>query len=116
VVPSAQPLQAVQPVRFAPRVLYEKAEVFEICAALALAEVLLARLGRQSDAAHMADVFDMAERALTRCEVQSAGRPARSPGPGEPARSPGPGEPALAPATPAASLLASNSRAREFTQ
>jgi len=66
VAPSAQP---AQPVRFAPRVLYEKAEVFEICAALALAEVLLARLGRQADAARMADVFEMAERALTRCEA-----------------------------------------------
>ncbi len=53
-------------VSFARRVVYEKSEVFEICAALALAEALLNRLGRPDDAARMADVFEMAERALAR--------------------------------------------------
>jgi hypothetical protein len=47
-------------------VSYDKAEVFEICAALALAERLLARLGRSVDADRMAEVFEVAERALTR--------------------------------------------------
>ncbi|MHB8220702.1 MAG: hypothetical protein ACYDHU_10340 [Acidimicrobiales bacterium] len=63
---SAATVLPARPVRFAPRVLYRKSEVFEICAALALAEALLRRLGREADAARMADVFEMAERALTR--------------------------------------------------
>jgi hypothetical protein len=47
-------------------VSFEKEEVFEICGALALAEVLLARLGRQAEASRMATVFDLVEAGLAR--------------------------------------------------
>jgi len=41
-----------------------KEEVFEICAALALAETLLGRLGRRAEAAHLAALFDVVEGRL----------------------------------------------------
>ena len=49
-----------------PLVTYRKEEVFEVCGALALAEVLLGRLGRTVEAARMAAVFDLVEAGLTR--------------------------------------------------
>lgn len=54
------------PLRFACSVRFEKEEVFEICAALALAEVLLAGLGREAESSRMAVVFDLAEGRLAR--------------------------------------------------
>jgi hypothetical protein len=53
-------------VRLRPWVRYHKEEVFEICGALALAEVLLARLGREAEASRMATVFELVEGALGR--------------------------------------------------
>ncbi|MGP0031315.1 MAG: hypothetical protein ACLPVF_12510 [Acidimicrobiales bacterium] len=41
-----------------------KEEVFEICAALALAEALLRPLGHEAEAAHLAAVFDVVEGRL----------------------------------------------------
>ncbi len=55
-----------QRLRIGSWVPYPKEEVFEICGALALAEVLLTRLGRQSEASRMAAVFDLVEAGLTR--------------------------------------------------
>jgi len=52
------------PLRFACAVRFEKEEVFEICAALALAEVLLAGLGRVVESSRMAAMFDLAEGRL----------------------------------------------------
>lgn len=52
------------PVRFSRTVRYPKEEAFEICAALALAEVVLRGLGRPVEAARLARVFDLAERRL----------------------------------------------------
>jgi hypothetical protein len=45
-------------------VLFLKDEVFEICAALAMGESLLKRLGRRPEAAHLALVFDVVEGRL----------------------------------------------------
>jgi hypothetical protein len=52
------------PTGFAPRVTFLKDEVFDICAALALAESLLSRLGRSHDAAHIGAVFEVVEGRL----------------------------------------------------
>jgi len=52
------------PVQFAPRVNFLKEEVFEICAAVALAESLCKRLGLDCEAAHLASVFEVVERRL----------------------------------------------------
>jgi hypothetical protein len=41
-----------------------KGEVFDICAALALAESLLKRLGMHDEAAHLGAVFDVVEGRL----------------------------------------------------
>jgi len=41
-----------------------KGEVFDICAALALAESLLMCLGMLDEAAHLGAVFDVVERKL----------------------------------------------------
>jgi hypothetical protein len=41
-----------------------KEEVFEVCAALALAESLLRRLGCRGEAAHLGAVFDVVEGRL----------------------------------------------------
>jgi hypothetical protein len=41
-----------------------KEEVFEICGALALGESLLKHLGRPSEAAHLAAVFEVVEGRL----------------------------------------------------
>jgi hypothetical protein len=41
-----------------------KGEVFDICAALALAESLLKRLGMHDEAAHFGAAFDVVERKL----------------------------------------------------
>lgn len=57
---------APQRLRLGSWVPYPKEEVFEICGALALAEVLLARLGRQAEASRMATVFDLVEAGLAR--------------------------------------------------
>jgi hypothetical protein len=38
--------------------------VFDICAALALGESLLNRLGMRAEAAHLADVFEVVESRL----------------------------------------------------
>lgn len=53
-----------EPLRLRRWVRYRRDEVYEICAALALAEVLLARAGRPEDASRMAAVFCMAEGGL----------------------------------------------------
>lgn len=55
-----------QRLRIGSWVSFGKEEVFEICGALALAEVLLARLGRQAEASRMATVFDLVEAGLAR--------------------------------------------------
>ena len=55
-----------QRLRIRPGVRYRREEVYEICAALALAEVLLARDGHGPEAARMAVVFGLAEAGLTR--------------------------------------------------
>jgi len=47
-----------------PSVRYAKDEVIEVCGALALAEVVLSRLGRPVEAARMAAVFDLVEGRL----------------------------------------------------
>jgi hypothetical protein len=47
-----------------PAVRYAKEEVFEICGALAMAEVVLACLDRPVEAARMAVVFDLVEGRL----------------------------------------------------
>lgn len=57
---------APKPVRLGPWVRYRKDEVFEICGALALAEVVLARLGHEVEAARMASVFELVESGLAR--------------------------------------------------
>ncbi len=53
-----------EPARFAGPVSYDKGEVFEICAALALAEAVLTRLGRTAEAARLAAAFEVAEGRL----------------------------------------------------
>jgi hypothetical protein len=53
-----------EPLRLRPWVRYDKEEVFEICGALALAETLLTRLGREVEASRMAVVFDLVEGRL----------------------------------------------------
>jgi hypothetical protein len=53
-----------EPVRLRQWVRYRRDEVYEICAALALAEALLAGAGRPQDAARMAAVFRMVEGGL----------------------------------------------------
>jgi hypothetical protein len=52
------------PAHFGAKVELLKDEVFEICGALALAESLLARLGRRRDAAYLAAVFEVVEGRL----------------------------------------------------
>jgi hypothetical protein len=61
------PGRGVEPValRVAPRLSYSKADVFDICAALALAESVLRRLGRDGEAAVMASAFEAAEAGLS---------------------------------------------------
>lgn len=54
------------PLRIGPCVRYSKADAFEICAALALAESVLRSLGRETDAALVAAVFEVAEAGLVR--------------------------------------------------
>ncbi len=58
------PQTAPSPTRFCPVVPFDKDEVFEICAALALGEAVLGSLGRGAEAAHLAAVFEMAEGRL----------------------------------------------------
>lgn len=55
-----------EPVAFRPWVCFRKEEVFEMCGALALAEVLLDHLGQPVDAARMAAVFELLEAGLVR--------------------------------------------------
>ncbi|HUA95767.1 MAG TPA: hypothetical protein VMB82_09595 [Acidimicrobiales bacterium] len=55
-----------EPLRLRRWVHYRRDEVYEICAALALAEVLLARAGRPEEASRMAAVFGLAESGLAR--------------------------------------------------
>jgi len=55
---------APAPVTFRPSVRYSKDEVVEICGALAMAEVVLARLGRPIEAGRLAAVFDLVEGRL----------------------------------------------------
>jgi hypothetical protein len=52
-----------------------KDEVFEICAALALGESLLERVGRRREAAGLAAVFAMVEGRLVRAGRADAGAP-----------------------------------------
>ncbi|HVX20219.1 MAG TPA: hypothetical protein VHB02_02615 [Acidimicrobiales bacterium] len=52
------------PARLRPSVCYTKDEVIEVCGALALAEVVLARLGCRVEADRMAAVFDLVEGRL----------------------------------------------------
>jgi hypothetical protein len=61
-----------QPLRLRPWISYRKEEVFEICGALALAEALLSRSGREVDASRMAAVFDLVEAGLVRPAVPAA--------------------------------------------
>jgi hypothetical protein len=55
---------AAAPARFAARIAFLKEEVFDICAALALGESLLIRLGMLPEAAHLAEVFSVVEGRL----------------------------------------------------
>jgi hypothetical protein len=55
---------AAAPADLHPAVRYAKEEVFEICGALAMAEVVLACLDRPVEAARMAVVFDLVEGRL----------------------------------------------------
>lgn len=55
-----------QRLRLGSWVHYRKEEIFEVCGALALAEVLLAGRGRQAEASRMATVFDLVEGGLAR--------------------------------------------------
>lgn len=73
---------APEPVRLGAWVRYPKEEVFEICGALALAEVVLRRLGHEVEAARMAAVFDLAEGGLAGAGPPAPIRPA--PGPRRP--------------------------------
>jgi len=57
-------MTAPVPLRIAPWARYAKAEVFEICGALALAEAALQRVGLGEEAARVADAFDLAESGL----------------------------------------------------
>ncbi len=57
---------APAPLRVGPSVRYSKADAFEICGALALAESVLRSLGRETDAALVGAVFEVAEAGLTR--------------------------------------------------
>jgi len=50
--------------RIAPWARYAKADVFEICGALASAEAALRRLGLGEEAARVADAFELAESGL----------------------------------------------------
>lgn len=61
-----RPAAAPQPLSIGPSVRYSKADAFEICGALALAESVLRSLGREADAARMAVVFEAAEAGLAR--------------------------------------------------
>lgn len=54
-----------RPVGFSPWVGYRKEEVWEVCAALALAESLLTRLDHPIEAARMAEVFEVVEDRLS---------------------------------------------------
>ena len=54
----------VSPVHFPERISFLKEEVFEICAALAMGESLLAHLGLESEATNMARLFDVVEGRL----------------------------------------------------
>ena len=63
------------PLRFAGRIDFLKEEVFEICAALALGESLLTRSGFESDAAHLAHVFDVVEGRLACAQPSGVGPP-----------------------------------------
>lgn len=56
----------LEPASLRPAVHYAKEEVFEICGALALAEVVLSYLNRPVEAARMAVVFDLVEGRLVR--------------------------------------------------
>ena len=62
----AHPAGTAAPVRPAAWVRYRKQDVFEICAALALAEAVLRRSGREPEAARMAAAFELAEAGLAR--------------------------------------------------
>jgi hypothetical protein len=59
-----RPGEPPSPARFAARVDFLKDEVFEICGALALAELLLEGLGLSGEAAYLATVFDVVEGPL----------------------------------------------------
>jgi hypothetical protein len=54
----------ISPLHLAEKVSFLKEEVFEICAALALGESLLLRLGLEREATHLAGVFDVVEGRL----------------------------------------------------
>lgn len=64
--PAAGAPPAPEPLSIGPSVRYSKADAFEICGALALAESVLRSLGRDADAARMAVVFEAAEAGLAR--------------------------------------------------
>jgi hypothetical protein len=65
-VGSPGPAGEPEPLRLRRWVRYRKDEVYEICAALALAEALLVRAGRPQDASRMAAVFSVVEGGLVR--------------------------------------------------
>ena len=62
----AHPAGTAGTVRPAAWVRYRKQDVFEICAALALAEAVLRRSGREPEAERMAAAFELAEAGLAR--------------------------------------------------
>jgi hypothetical protein len=85
------------PLRIGPCVRFSKADAFEICGALALAESVLRALGRGIDADLVGAVFEVAEAGLARASNLPDG--AAAGGPGRPRQTSG-----------------ANSIARELTQ
>jgi hypothetical protein len=59
-------------VGLAARIDFLKEEVFEICAALALGESMLVRLGMPAEAARMAQLFDAVEGRLAQPQPSEA--------------------------------------------
>jgi len=58
--------------QLAPRIEFLKEEVYDICAALALSEAVLRRDGLETEAVHIAAVFDVVEGRLAQpCAASS---------------------------------------------
>jgi len=59
-----QAIAPVGPVRFPTDVVFRKDEIHELCATLALAELVLTQLGRAIEAACVAAAFEIVESRL----------------------------------------------------